>query len=295
LSGVRGSLLGIAAALAVVLAAVAQLCADGLYGTVALSGSVPHALAGDWPFDLAARSGLDRIPGVRLELARGAIVRNEPARAEALLAALPDSADVIDLRGRAALLRNDAVTALRDFAAAGDFIAAQAAIDVLGARDPRAALVLVRDFEQRLAQNDASPEISAEVEFRDGAIARAAALRYPADAAYYTRRSLDAFAHALERAPNEDKYLLNYAGAAMRSGDVEAAKRTFVRASEVVPDSVDAFTGIASSAAALGDCRLARTAFAQAQRFAAQQHRIVDTVGKDYPPDIRAAIARCNG
>lgn len=295
MSSVRGSLLALAAALVVVLSALAQVSADGLYGTIALPGSVPRALAGDWPFDLAARSGLDRIPAVRLELARGAIVRDEPARAAALLAALPDSSDVIDLRGRAALLGNDTATALRDFAAAGDFIAAQAAIDALGTQDPRAALALVRDFEARLAQNDASPEISAEVEFREGTIAAAASLRYPAQADYYQRAALDAFARALERAPNEEKYLLNYAGAAIRTGDVEAAKRTFVRAAEVVPDSVDAFTGIASAAAVLGDCAAARTALAQARRFAAEQHRTVNAGGFGYAPDIRAAIARCNG
>ncbi len=291
----RRSLLGLTAALIVVLAALAQLSADALYGGIALPGSVPHALAGDWPFALAASTGLDRIPAVRLALARGAIVRDEPERATALLASLPDSADVIDLRGRVALLVNDKQTALRDFAASGDFIAAQAAIDALGTEDPRAALALVRDFEQRLAQNDASPEISAEVDFREGEIATAAYWRYPAQRDYYARVSLDAYARALERAPNEEKYLLNYAGAAMRTGDVEAAKRTFLRAAEVVPDSVDAFTGIASSSAALGNCAATRTAFAQAQRFAAGQHRTVDVIGKGYPAEIRAAIARCNG
>jgi tetratricopeptide (TPR) repeat protein len=295
LSGVRGSLLGFAAALVIVLAAIAQLSADGLYGTAALAGSVPHALAGDWPFELAARTGLDRIPAVRLELARGAILRNEPARATALLANLPASSDVVDLRGRVALLVNDTQTALRDFAASGDFIAAQAAIDALGTQDPRAALALVRDFEQRLAQNDLDPEIGAEVDFREGEIATSAYWRYPAQADYYARMSLDAFARALERAPNEEKYLLNYAGAAMRTGDVEAAKRTFERAAEVVPDSVDAFTGVASTTAALGDCATARRAFAQARHFAEQQQREVNTTGIGYAPDVRAAIARCNG
>ena len=295
MSGARRSLFAVVAALVVVLAALAQLFADGLYGSLALASTVPHALAGDWPFDLAARTGLDRIPAVRLELARGAIVRGEPARAVALLANLPDNSDVVDLRGRAALLENDTATALRDFAAAGDFIAAQAAIDALGTQDPRAALALVRDFEARLAQNDASPEIGAEVEFREGTIASAAAWRYPAQADYYARLSLDAFARALERAPNEEKYLLNYAGAAIRTGDIEAAKRTFVRASEVVPDSVDAFTGIASAAAVLGDCAGARAALAQARRFAVEQHRTVNATGFGYAPDIRAAIARCNG
>jgi tetratricopeptide (TPR) repeat protein len=294
LSRVRGSVAAVIVALVVLLAAAAQLAGDGLYGVLAVPGSLPHALAGDWPFALAAHTGLDRIPAVRIELARGAIVRNEPARATALLASLPNTPAVMDLRGRAALLSDDTATALHDFAAAGDFIAAQAAIDALGTRDPRAALVLVRDFEQRLAQNGSSPEISAEVEFREGVIAAAASLRYPAESAAYERAALDAFARALERAPNEEKYLLNYAGTAMRTGDVEAAKRTFERAAEVVPDSVDAFTGVASATAALGDCSAARAALAQARRFAAQQHRVVDATGTGYAPDIRAAIAHCN-
>ena len=293
----RGSLLGLAAALVVVLAALAQLSADGLYGSIALHGSVPHVLAGDWPFELAARTGLDRIPGVRLELARGAIVRDEPARATALLAGLPESSDVVDLRGRVALLTGDKRTALRDFAASGDFIAAQAAIDTLGTEDPRAALTLVRDFEQRLARNDLDPEISAEVDFREGEIATQAYWRYPADAAYYARESLDAFARALERAPNEEKYLLNYAFAALRIGDAEGALKTYQRAAQVVPDSVDAFLGVSVAAATLDNCAASRTALARARTFAAQQSRILGnkSIGRDgYDRDVQAAFARCN-
>jgi hypothetical protein len=77
--------------------------------------------------------------------------------------------------------------------------------------------------------------------------------------------------------------------------EAACSRRAPLRAAEVVPDSVDAFTGIASSSAALGECPAARSAFAQAQRFAAPQHRTVDVIGKGYPRDIRAAIARCNG
>jgi hypothetical protein len=293
LSGARTAL-GVGGALVVLLALAAQLVADGLYGSIAVAPSLPRALAGDWPFDLMARTGLDRIPAVRVELARGAIVKNEPARATALLATLPDAPDVIDLRGRAALLANDPATALRDFAAAGDFIAAQAAIDALGTSDPRAALALVRDFEQRLAASGSDPEIGAEVEFREGEIAAAAAARYPADAEAYNRASLDAFAQALARAPNEEKYLLNDAFAALRIGEAEGARRTYERAAQVVPDSVDAFLGVAVAAATLGDCAASRTAFASARGFASAQHRAADAAGAGYAPDVRAAFARCN-
>ncbi|MGA2391795.1 MAG: hypothetical protein ABSH03_00420 [Candidatus Lustribacter sp.] len=294
MSGARASFAALAG-LVVLVALAAQLVADGLYGTLAVLPSVPRALAGDWPFALAERTGLDRIPAVRVALARGAIVRDEPARAVALLAPLGTGGDVIDLRGRAAMLANDPAGALRDFTAAGDFIAAEGAIDALGDRDPRAALALVRDFEARLVANGEAPEITAEVEWREGGIAAAAARRYPAQAAAYDRASVDAFARALARAPNDEKYLLNYAFAALRNGDVEVAKRTYQRATEVVPDSVDAFLGVAVTAAGLGQCAASRAALAQARAFAAGQHRTVATPATGYAPDVRAAFARCNG
>jgi tetratricopeptide (TPR) repeat protein len=212
-----------------------------------------------------------------------------------LLAPLADSSDVIDLRGRAALLAGDPATALRDFAATGDFIAAQAAIDALGARDPRAALAIVRDFEQRLAAHGSAPEIAAEVEWREGGIAAAAAARYPREAAEFERAAVDAFAKALARAPNDEKYLLNYAFAALRIGDAEGARKTYERAAQVVPDSVDAFVGVAVTTAALGDCALSRTALARARGFAAEQQRTIDAAGAGYSADVRAALAHCNG
>jgi tetratricopeptide (TPR) repeat protein len=284
-------------AVVVVIALAVQIVADGLYGSIAVPVSVPRALAGDWPFDLMARTGLDRIPAVRRELARGAIVKNEPARATALLAPLPATNEVVDLRGHAALEAGDPATALRDFASAGDFIAAQSAIETLGTRDPRAALAIVRDFEQRLAAVGAAPEIGAEVDFREGVIAAQAAVQYPADATAYAHDSLDAFARALERAPNEEKYLLNYAFGALRIGDAEGALKTYQRAAQVVPDSVDAFLGVSVAAATLGNCAASRTALARARTFAAQQSRVLGnkSIGRDgYDRDVQAAFARCN-
>lgn len=295
MSSARTSL-WVLAGIVLVAALLMQLVADGLYGAVAVWPSLPRAVAGDWPFALAERTGLDRLPFVRIELARGAIVRDEPARADALLAPLAPTPDVVDLRGHAAMLAHQPETALHDFAEAGDFIAAEGAIDALGDRDPRAALALVRDFEARLvAAGSAAPEITAEVEWREGGIAAAAALRYPAEAPAYDRASEDAFARALARAPNDEKYLLNYAFAALRNGDAEDAKRTYQRAAEVVPDSVDAFTGVAITAADLNECAASRAALAQARGFAAAQHRVVAAPGTGYAPDVRAAFAHCNG
>jgi tetratricopeptide (TPR) repeat protein len=292
LSGARRSLVALGAA--VVLAALAaQLFGDGLYGALAVDGSIPRRLAGDWPFALAARSGLDRIGPVRVALARGALVQNEPARALALLAPFPASAEIVDLRGRAELERGAAPAALHDFAAAGDFIAAGAAIDALGARDPVAELALVRDFAQRLAANAASPEIGAEVDWREGQIAAQAAAAHPDQATAYQRAALAAYRRALDRAPDEEKYLLNDAFTALVLGGAADARATYQRAAQVVPDSVDAFVGIAVTSAVLGDCAAARAALAQARDAAVAQHVAVDPAAAGFAPAARAALARC--
>jgi hypothetical protein len=293
LSGASRAAAVAACALLALAALAVQAFSDGLYGTLAATGSLPHALAGDWPFALAARSGLDRIAAVRVTLARGALVRDEPARATALLVSLPASAGVVDLRGRAAWAQGDAEGALRNFAAAGDYIAAQAAIDALGARDPRAGLAIVRDFERRLDALAASPEIGAEVEWREGQIAALAVARYPGEAASYEREELAAYRRALARAPDEEKYLLNDAFTALALGDAASARAAYARAAQVVPDSVDAFVGVAVSAAALGDCAAARAALARARAFAAGQRRSADPAAAGYAPALRFALRRC--
>jgi tetratricopeptide (TPR) repeat protein len=279
----RGAAVAACALLALAALAV-QALGDGLFGTLAAAGSLPRALAGDWPFAVAERSGLDRIAAVRVTLARGALVRDEPARATALLAPLPATPGVVDLRGRAAWAQGDAAGALRDFAAAGDYIAAQTAIDALAARDPRAALAILRDFERRLDAVAASPEIGAEVEWREGQIAAAAG---------YEREALAAYRRALARAPDEEKYLLNDAFTALALGDAASARAAYTRAAQVVPDSVDAFVGVAVSAAALGDCTAARTALGRARAFAAEQRRAADPAAAGYAPALRSALRRC--
>ena len=143
-------------------------------------------------------------------------------------------------------------------------------------------------------KTDRARKSAAEVEWREGGIAALAAARYPAQAEAYQRVSLDAFARALERAPNEEKYLLNYAGAAIRTGNIEASLRTFERAAQVVPDSVDAFAGVACAAADARRLRWRRArARARATASQPQQHRTVDVAGHGYAPDVRAALARC--
>jgi tetratricopeptide (TPR) repeat protein len=290
---VRATILALSVAVALAALAV-QLVSDGLYGGLATAPSLPHALAGDWPFALLARIGLDRIPSVRVALARGAIARNQPARALELLAPLRPTSEVTDLRGRVALAQGDSRAALRDFAAAGDYTAAQTALAALGARDPAAGLVVVRDFERRLDASRSDPQVAAEVDWLEGKLAAAAARTRPAAAAAYEREALDADRRALARAPNDEKYLLNEAFAGLLLGDAADALVSYRHAAEVVPDSVDAFAGVAVTEAVLGDCAAARTALERAQALAQQQHRRSATEGAGYAPSARAALARCS-
>ncbi len=240
---VRRSLVAFAALVALLALAV-QLAADGLYGVVAEPGSLPYALAGDWPFALAQRTGLDRVGALRVALARGALARADPGRAQAVLAPLPGTATVVDLRGRVALAAGDPALALDDFAVAGDFIAAQAAIDALAARDPVQALAIVRSFERTLNAAKAEPEIAAEVAWREGQIAALAAARAPGQANGYLRDALAAYGRALALAPDDEKYLLNEAFVALELGDAAAACATYARAAQVVPGSADALAGL---------------------------------------------------
>lgn len=276
----------------VLVAALVQLAASATYGELAATPSLPHAIAGDWALRDALALGLDRIPPLREPLARAAVARGDTAAAERLLATLGNSADADDLRGRLAQARGDRAAALAWFSTAGDFVAAEPTIDALAQRDPVAALAVIGDFDRRLARRAAAPEIAAEIAWRSGQIAAAAAYAHPAERARYDAAALADYRRALARAPNEETYLLAYGYQALvvaRPAESEAAYREAVRS---VPDSVDAFVGLAAASSILGDCATARDAYARAVGFAVEQRRPRD-VAAGYSSLIRSALARC--
>lgn len=269
----------------VLLAALVQIGSSAVYGELAVPGSLPRALAGDWPLQAALALGLDRVPLLRAELARGAVFRGDDALARRLLAALPDDDRTAnDLRGRLALREHDTAAALHRFAEAGDFVAARAAIDALAERDPRAAYDVIRAFDERLGGGATAPEIGAEVLWREGQIAALVAYADAAEKDRYNRLALEAYRRALERAPNEETYLLAFGYQSLVLGDPASALDAYRSAARVVPDSVDAFVGLAAAHAALGDCAAARAALVQAGAAA--------VLGK-YGPLIRDPIGRC--
>jgi predicted Zn-dependent protease len=266
------------------LAALIQVASSAVYGELAVAGSVPRALAGDWPLRAALRLRLDRVPALRAPLARAAIFRGDTALAQRLLATLSTGdPSVNDLRGRLALRSGDAAAALRWFAEAGDFVAARPAIDALAERNPREAYALIGRFDERLG-GGASAEIGAEVLWREGQIAAAVAYSDPALSERYNRLALDAYRRALQRAPNEETYLLAYGYQALVIGDAAGAREAYRNAVRVVPDSIDAFVGLAAANATLGDCPAARIALARAGSLVNLSR---------YGPLIRRPIAHC--
>lgn len=274
------------AAVVVLVAAGMQLATSALYGALAVPGSLPARIAGDWPLRVAERTGLDRIEPVRFALARAAVFRGDDADAQRLLAGLTETADpasIADLRGRLAQHDGDAPNALRWFTVAGDFAAAREAIDVVAVHDPAAAYAVIRAFDERLGAGLPAPEVMADLVWREGQLAAAIAYTEPARAEHYNRLALEAYRRALALAPNEETYLLAFGYQSLVLADPRGAREAYAAAARVVPDSVDAFVGLAAADATLGDCTAARAALADvpAARLDA------------YGPLIRNPLARC--
>ena len=101
---------------------------------------------------------------------------------------------------------------------------------------------------------------------------------------HFNQLALVAYQRALERAPNEETYLLAYGYQALVIGDPAGALEVYRNAARVVPDSIDAFVGMAAANATLHDCAAARAALARAGRPV--------NLGV-YGPLIRLPIERC--
>lgn len=275
-----------AAALVVLVTGAVQLAGSTLYGAEAVPGSLPHALAGDWPLRAAEHIGLDRVAPLRLPLARAAIERNDLELAGRLLEVAGSGATSEDLRGRLALRRGDVEEALRRFLAAGDYTAASRSIDDIGRDDPLRAYGEIRAFEARVARDGPAAEVLGEIAWREGQLAAAVAYTHADLRAEYNLRSIDAYGRALKQAPNEAAYLLAFGYQALVVGRIAEARDAYERALRAVSDPLDAELGLAAADALLGDCAAARPLATRARasgRF----------VPEALSPLLRAALARC--
>jgi tetratricopeptide (TPR) repeat protein len=274
-----------ALALAALLGAV-QLASSAAYGDLAAHPSLPAALHARAP-DL-----LRPFLGTARARAAAAVHDGDLASAERLIASLPDDAETADLRGQIAQARGNRDDAVQLYVRAGDVVRAQALIDALAATQPDRALA---DQALLLAAHQDDPnagEARGEAWWRLGQLQAAAGYRNPAQRTADWRNAEASYERALALAPNEETYLLAAGYQSLANGDAAAASRWYTHAADVVPNSADAYAGLAWTAATQHDCVRARDALqhARALRAAATTPPVRDPVDN---PLAGPALKRC--
>ena len=273
----------VAVALVVLGAALAavQLASSAAYGDLAVRPSLPASLHDADP------SLFRPLLGDRLARAAAAVHDGDWASASALLRGLPDDARTADLRGRIAEAHGDRAAAIREYVRAGDVVRAQGLIDARAARDLPGAL---RD-EQRLVDNlrgaDAA-EDRGQALWRLGQLQASAGYADPARRRTWWARAERSYEQTLALAPNEETYLLAAGYQSLANGDAASALRYYTRAADVVPNSGDAYAGLAWTDAALGRCATARAELARARDLR-------PSIGRDPvdDPNVGAPLKRC--
>ncbi len=281
----RTAVIVVGLALTALLGAV-QLASSAAYGDLAVRPSFPAALH-------------DRLPDLFRPLLGDARARAEAAvhegdltTAERLAATLPDDPESADVRGRIAEAHGDRDAAVQLYIRAGDVVRAQALIDALAQTRPDRALA---DQTLLIAAHQDDPsagEVRGEAWWRLGQLQAAAGYRNPVERMPYWRKAETSYERALALAPNEETYLLAAGYQSLANGDAAAAARWYTHAAEVVPNSADAYAGLAWTAAAKHDCARARDALTRARtlRAAMTTIRVRDPVDD---PIAGPALKRC--
>jgi len=275
----------VAALLAVGLGAV-QIASSAAYGDLAARGSLPAVLHAADPALLRPLLG---DAGAR---AAAAIHDGDLAGAEHLLGTLPDDARTADLRGQIAQARGERDAAIAHYVRAGDVTRAQALIDGIVATEPARALADQQLLVAALRDDPGAGEVTGQAWWRLGQLQAAEGARDPTRRAAAGRDAETSYERALALAPNEETYLLAAGYQSMANGDRAAATRWYTRAAEVVPNSADAFAGLAWTAALAGDCAHARANADRARTLRAQQGSTVRDPRED--PVGGPALTRCS-
>ena len=280
-------------ALALAIAFVVQAASVALFGPLGRVPSLARAAAAPWPFAAARATEADRLPIVRVELARAALAQGDPDRAAQLVAGLPTTTSVADLRGRIALAAGRYADAVSAFGVAGDVVRAEATIDGVASHDPLGAYDLAAAFSADADRRGEPAPVRAEAAWRAGQCAATVANVRPALAKRYNAIALGLYRNAVRDDPTQEAYLLAEGFAALVVGDVSGSRDAYRRAVAVVGDSVDGYVGLAVSEARRGDCPAAQMAYARARSYALRQRRLLDTAAAGYDAATRAVAQRC--
>jgi tetratricopeptide (TPR) repeat protein len=243
--------------------------------SIALRGS---AQRGSWvklvPAAVSARvdgllPGPPWPPALGLVLARNAVAAGDLDLAQRDIARLAPSRDRSALLGRVAEARGDAAGAVADYLAADDLSGLERHIDELaGAGQIPAALKLQRAAIAKLQGDRTQADALANAYFALGRLEEKAAYALAVGAPARHARELDArdaYASAVAQAPLDENDLLGYANQLLNVGELEAARRAFVRARDVDPASAEPFAGLGEIALRQGDPARARQYLARAQ------------------------------
>ncbi len=240
-----------------------QLASTAAYGDLAVRPSFPAALHDHAPVLLRPFLGNAQAR------AEAAVHDGDLATAERLAATLPDDPESADIRGRIAEARGHRDAAVQLYIRAGDAVRAQALIDALAVTRPDRALADQALLVAAHQDDPSAGEVRGEAWWRLGQLQAAAGYRNPSRRTAYWRQAESSYEHALALAPNEETYLLAAGYQSLANGGVAAALRWYTHAADVVPNSADAYAGLAWTAAAAHDCARARDMLARARALRA--------------------------
>jgi hypothetical protein len=254
---------------------VVGLGAIQIVSSIALRAS---AQRGSWVelVPASARAAVDRLlpgpplpPALGLVLARNALAAGDLTLAERDIARLGPSRDRSALAGRLAEARGDTAGAAADYLAAGDLAGLERrSAELESAGHVAAALELQRAAIARLQGDRTQVDALADAYFALGRLEeRIAEGLAPGSPPRRAREldSRDAYAAALALAPLDGNYLLGYANQLVNVGELEAAKRAFLRERDADPASAEPFAGLGDVALRQGNVARARLYLARAR------------------------------
>jgi tetratricopeptide (TPR) repeat protein len=220
-------------------------------------------------------------------LARQALARGDFATADVDLGLLAPSRDRLALAGGLADARGDASGALRAYLAADDLADVERAVETLEARGRIAeALALQEDLVRRLAADPTQIDALAQADFDLGRLQETQAYQFGVGTAVRHAHELAgaaAYAHAVDLAPFEERYLIAFANQEINLRDFKAAGRAFERARDADPTSVEPVAGLGAVALADGDVAFARACLERARTLdpaSAATHRLASALGE---------------
>jgi len=212
-------------------------------------------------------------------LARRALDEGDLERAAAAISRLDSSGDKLALEGRLAAARGDSAAADAAYLAADDLEDVEAQVGILrGAARYEQALRLQYALVAHLGNDRTERDTLAQAYYLLGQLEEDAAYRfglYTASRTMHEERAGEAYLHALEIAPEEERYLLAYANQLLNLERFADARTEFLKAREADVTRPEPLAGLGETAYRLGDRATALGYLARAQKIDPRNDAVV--------------------